>query len=1238
MRQRTTLAGVLGAITMAVSVTAVALLPAGRGGATGVAAAAPARLAATGGSSVTLVTGDRVLLRGAGGRASVSVDPAPRSGPVPFTQYSRHGDRYVVPADAAGLIQAGVLDRELFNVTGLVRQGYDDAHTPNLPLLVRYAGGNVAPAAAPAGTVGRRALPRLGLVGLDEKKSAAASFWSGSVVAAGGRRLAGGLAHVWLNGRVHATLDQSVPQIGGLVARSHGLTGGGTTVAVLDSGIDTHHPDFAGRIGATEDFTGKGNVEDGFGHGTHVASIVAGSGAASGGRYQGVAPQATLAVGKVLGDDGSGTEDAILAGMQWAAQTGARVVNMSLGSDFPSDGTDPMSVALNDLTRQYGTLFVVAAGNFGADQAVASPGAADAALTVGSVSKTDVLSDFSSRGPRLGDNALKPDIAAPGEDIVAARAAAAPLLGEAVGDAYQRLSGTSMATPHVAGSAALLVQQHPDWSVARLRDALTSTATAIDGAGPYAVGSGRVDVGRAVTQPVTATGSVSVALRWPNQGASATRQVTWHNTGAVPATLAVDAALTGADGQPGAVGLLTVPATVTVPAGGDATMPVTVTAQDGAPGTYRGILTARSADGAVVTRTAVSIFQEAEMYDLTLTGVDRTGAPAVTPFLAVFNLDSGDELFMAAGRAARVPAGRYSILAWIMTPRPGQEPSLSVISHPELDLRADTALTLDARIGKPVSAAAPDPAAAGGTAAVSVLTKIASCACTDSFAVEVEPRFTPTYAATVPGTRSASYGFALSRRAEEPALELHAGGAGPFDVQVGWLRGSPAPAEQATVQAVYGGQGSPEDLAGIDATGKLVLVEVPDTAGYDEVVQITEAIKAAGARLAMVIPISPAAAAADLTEPTLPTLPTLLGTGVTAGRLLAAVKAGEVPVSFASRPAPRSRYQLFSSATGQLPAGLAYRPGIRDLARLPVSYYGTSEHVTVASYRFFGRDDVGWTFADGLPAGTRTEYYTPGDWTITDAVDVDFAQVTLHLTKAGADAGQRLEWNKAVAGPSLRGTSGGYLGFPDQPWVTHKDGRIQAFLPLFTDAAGHPRTSTADAGSVTLSRDGALVDTSPVPYLGDFAVPDGRASYRLTTDSRRQFGDRPLATEVSAAWTFRSSAADEGAALPLLSVRLAPAVDLRDEAPGGQRFSFPAYVDRQDARAVRVTSLTVAASYDDGHTWRPAAVQRSGDHWTVSVTNPGSGFVSLRATAADADGNTVEQTVLRGYAISPEPR
>jgi subtilisin family serine protease len=131
----------------------------------------------------------------------------------------------------------------------------------------------------------------------------------------------------------------------------------------------THKKRFAGQIAASQNFVPAGSpgggdptdVTDRFGHGTHVAGIIAGTGAASSGLYSGVAPKAQLVIGKVLGDDGSGDDSWIIAGMQWAASQ-AKIISMSLGGDV-TDGTDPLSQALNAISGSTGALFVVAAGN-----------------------------------------------------------------------------------------------------------------------------------------------------------------------------------------------------------------------------------------------------------------------------------------------------------------------------------------------------------------------------------------------------------------------------------------------------------------------------------------------------------------------------------------------------------------------------------------------------------------------------------------------------------------------------------------------------------------------------------------------------------------------------------------------------------------------------------------------------------------------------------------------------------
>lgn len=180
-------------------------------------------------------------------------------------------------------------------------------------------------------------------------------------------RRGAGVEGVWLDGRVTADMAESNAQIGTPEAWEAGLTGKGVTVAVLDSGVDAGHPDLAGRIAQSRSFIPGEEVADRHGHGTHVTSTVGGSGAASDGKEKGVAPGATLAVGKVLDDEGFGSESEIIAGMEWAARdVDADIVSMSLGSTEPSDGTDPMAEAVNTLSRETGALFVIAAGNTGA--------------------------------------------------------------------------------------------------------------------------------------------------------------------------------------------------------------------------------------------------------------------------------------------------------------------------------------------------------------------------------------------------------------------------------------------------------------------------------------------------------------------------------------------------------------------------------------------------------------------------------------------------------------------------------------------------------------------------------------------------------------------------------------------------------------------------------------------------------------------------------------------------------
>lgn len=295
---------------------------------------------------------------------------------------------------------------------------------------------------------------------------------------------------IWFDEPVHTMLDVSIPLLSVPAVWQAGVTGAGVKVAVVDTGVDATHPDFANRVAQIKDFTGEGPTDKN-GHGTHVAGIIGGTGAGSNGKYKGVAPDCTLLAAKVLRGNGSGTTSDVMAGIEWAVQQGAHVINMSLGSDGACDGSDALSV-LCDAAVAQGVALCVAAGNAGpGSSTVGSPGCAKTVITVGATNDTDQVTSFSSRGP-TSDGRVKPDVCFPGANIVACRATGTSM-GSPVNNLYTSASGTSMATPHAAGACALLLQAKPGLSPQQLKDILMNTAKDL-GLDPNTQGKGRAQV------------------------------------------------------------------------------------------------------------------------------------------------------------------------------------------------------------------------------------------------------------------------------------------------------------------------------------------------------------------------------------------------------------------------------------------------------------------------------------------------------------------------------------------------------------------------------------------------------------------------------------------------------------------------------------------------------------------------------------------------------------------------
>ncbi|WP_327085408.1 S8 family serine peptidase [Nonomuraea sp. NBC_01738] len=621
--------------------------------------------------TVTLITGDRVSLVG----DAIRIAPGPGRKSVTFGTEKVGGRLRVIPGDALPLL-GGRVDPRLFDITTLLAFGYDDRRA-DLPLIV---GGTALKGE------GIRALPAGGGVAVRQAKKDAPRAW---------RDLLATDAKIWLDGKATLSLDASVKQIGAPAAWERGHTGVGVKVAVLDTGIDDTHPDLAGKVVARKNFAGVTDA-DVVGHGTHIASTIAGTGAASGGRYRGVAPGATLLDAKVCADRWC-DESAILAGMQWVAEQGADIANISIGSpDTPA--MDPLEEGVKRLTATYGTLFVAASGNAGQPGTVSSPASADDALAVGAVDRADRLARFSSTGPRAGDSGLKPDLTAPGVEIRAARSKDSPGEGS-----YTVMTGTSMATPHVAGAAAILAGQHPDWTPERLKAALMATARPQPGSGVFAQGAGRADLAGAVAQMVsTAPASVSFGRQiWPHDDdRPLARKVTYRNTASAPVTvkLAIRSDVSAFTVTPG---------TVTIPGGGEAEVTVTAdTAGTATEGLLGGYLEA-TAEGVAVS-TPVGVENEPESYDLTLNRLDAANA-TTTVYRKDVKAAGWNPVTIEPGRGTvtlRLAKGDY-----LVDSRTTGDRGTTMLVHPGLRLDKDQSLTLDPAAARPVTLTPPDPTA-----------------------------------------------------------------------------------------------------------------------------------------------------------------------------------------------------------------------------------------------------------------------------------------------------------------------------------------------------------------------------------------------------------------------------------------------------------------------------------------------------------------------------------------------
>lgn len=389
------------------------------------------------------------------------------------------------------------------------------------------------------------------------------------------------VTYISLDRPVNRTLDYTAAAVNASAAWNTGLDGTGVGIAIIDSGI-YNHPDLNdrnlhSRIVYRKSFVG-GTLNDDYGHGTHVAGIAAGNGYSSSGpgsfrTLKGMAPNASLLDLRVLDQNGSSNDSVVIQALQQAvhlkSQYNVRVINLSLGRRIWESCTrDPLCQAV-EAAWNSGIVVVAAAGNLGRNgyATILSPGNSPHAITVGAMktmatysNTDDLIASFSSKGPTYIDLTVKPDLVAPGNQVVSLLAPGSTLVSQAPANVvyspyytssstsgtpeYLRLSGTSMATPVVTGTVALMLQKtpslSPDTVKARLMKTASKTfpvasvwidpATGIaypDDYDLFTVGAGYLNIAAALSNTDTASKSAASPTASYN---SVTAQMTLNNS------------------------------------------------------------------------------------------------------------------------------------------------------------------------------------------------------------------------------------------------------------------------------------------------------------------------------------------------------------------------------------------------------------------------------------------------------------------------------------------------------------------------------------------------------------------------------------------------------------------------------------------------------------------------------------------------------------------------------------
>lgn len=1195
--------------------------------------------------SFTLVTGDKVTGRLNADGTIGGVRMQSKDGSDVFTSiFRRGGETYVIPASAQERIDSGSLDMELFNVDKLYQAGYDDASSDSLQVIIQYRNsqGDKPFSMDMPGAKIKASFEIINSAVMSVQKDELSNVLSTLSAS-------DAIEGVWLDGMVEAHKDDrakdnhsknksrkwwqkyfdidetapTVPLTGAYGSYAINYKGEGVKVAVLDTGYDTDHPDLANNVILSQDFNSWGSVgvDDLAGHGTHVATTVAGSGVESGGKYVGMAPGAQLLIGKVLNDSGSGYQSSILAGMQWAVDNGASIVNMSLGSSATScDG--PLVEMVEELSDR--ALFVISAGNNFTRETIGSPGCSPSALTVGAIDRAGVTAEFSSRGPSPDGHSVKPDITSQGVDVVAGASGGK---GEI---AYRSYSGTSMSAPHVAGGAAIVLQARPDLTPRQLKEVLTSSVSKTL-APVLEQGSGPMDVNQAMSQQIIAAPSMELGFFGYQEDTDISNSsVTLTNLSNEDVTLDLRLTFAGDDGLPVLFKKLAGLGedTVTIPANGTADVPVwidpSVALRNSAYGTFAGRLIGTEVkDGgqgksrwsdddanAHKVTVPVSFWIEPPTMNLTVTAIDRLNLPASSP--SKFYVMSGEDEWVGYGtftngtKTVELPKGKYSIVAHLMTyDNPaaygGLVESAAMMAELNVNLDSDQEIVFDANTAEKVSFKT-DQASEMQGFSFGWTYELSDGGVLKSAATELAPDYVTDYYTSSKGLDSRFRSF-LTTRAFAPKTKLTTAGGTDIEYIIGSNALSFNGKGSAEVVPVGDG-GYSTDWSQFDVEGKIALV---DADYYITTTQVAKAIDAGAIGvIGSVININ------GRYKPNLsgiPKIPVVSITQEEVAKLYAELEEkGRLEVSWSGYAHEHSPYvySLAHSTDGYIKSG-KIRVKDKDLASVEASYYTQGAERPKFTDVYAQLPSTGEFYSTGSPQMvmtpiTRTEYFTA---TESESSNSNFN------SKLGEElqsrlAGAEVEWTNLVMPGASYNTGGGLFDGPreytkgkrevttwDKPPFGNTDltsGLSRAYRDTnllyltnsgYADAAGHD----GGLGYYKSSYVGVLVNgQQEAVYNGYVEMPDEpvQVTYVLNTFKRAVGAADPfrdlLGSEHYTVHSFTTSAERQKSQYVLYPILDMP-LDMESTAKAGEPMRVKISGEYEGSNAVELSNVSVNFRY-----------------------------------------------------------